>query len=304
MWDRLVKARADDPGGREVVAAADDVLASDAPVTLQLAALRAKAEYAYAHGDDVLAIGLAERGLALVAAPDPGSAPQTLIDLARVRARAMVRGGDPTAAIAAIDHPVATAGEGWPGAELAGLRAVAADRNGDWAAAVAGLARWRELLTDADPSALWAEHRMARLADGLPPATLRELVDGLPPSPARACLAAKTGEPTPPGMPAWVAACARATGHIGIVLPRSGPLAAFADTHLAAAMATLEAADAHGPRPQLRWRDSGSSAKSARRAAKALVGRGRSHARGAHRGQERPGRRQRGRAADRDRRAG
>ncbi len=271
MWDRLAQARDQDPGGVAVVEIADEVLAGDAPVSVKLAALRAKADHAYLNGDDVAAIDWAEQGLVLAPPSDPATATRVVIDLARIRARGVVRGGDPDAALAAVEHPMALAGDGWAPDEELGLRAVAADRRGDGPAAVQALARWREALSDDQPSALWAEHRLALIANGLPPAQLSEVAAEMPESAAKACLLARGGEPVPSAMPAWVAGCATASGHIGILLPRSGPLAAFADAQLAAAMATVEVVALTGPVPPLAWHDSGSSAKSARSAARALV---------------------------------
>jgi ABC-type branched-subunit amino acid transport system substrate-binding protein len=272
-WDRLQRAREADPGGAEVRAIADELLAGNPPLAVRLAALRARAEHAYLHQDDPVAIASAEEGLGLGREGADGEA-QVLVDLARIRARALVRGGDPSTALLALEEPLVQARGGLPPVEALGMRAVATDRKGDTAAAVTAFAGWREALPDGDPTALWAEQRLALLAGSLPPEALAEVVAAMPPSPGRACLQARLGEPMPPGMPPWVAACGTASGGIGILLPRSGPLSAFADEQLAATLATVELIAAAGPPPPLLWRDSGSTTKSAQSAARSLVGDG------------------------------
>lgn len=269
-WDRLQAARAEAPGSDEVRVIAEQILAGDPPLPMRLAALRAKAEHAYLAMADPLAVATAEEGLALVADGMDVDA-QVLVDLARIRVRALVRGGDPAAALSALEEPLVHARGGLPPVEEQGLRAVAADRNGDHRSALMHLVAWRELLPDGDPTALWAEQRIALLSDGLDPEVLTELVSALPESAGRACLAARRGEPVPPSWPAWVRGCATASGGIGILLPRSGALSAFADEHLAATLATLEVVTVDGPAPPLVWRDSGSSSKSAKAGARSLL---------------------------------
>lgn len=274
-WDRLQAAHEVDPGSDEARALADELLAGDPPLSVRLAALRARAEHAYLHQDDSVAIASADAGLAAVP-PDQatGEPPQVLVDLAHVRVRALVRGGDPMIALMALDEPLVGARGGLPGAEAQGLRAMALDRNGDLEAAVPELARWREGLTDDDPTALWVEQRLAQLSSGLPPEALAAMVARMPPSPGRACLQTRLGEPVAVGMPPWVASCGTASGGIGLLLPRSGPFAAFADEQLAAAVAALEVVAPDGAQPTLAWRDSGSTAKTSLAGARALVDQG------------------------------
>lgn len=271
-WDRLQEARAADPAGAEVRAIAEHVLAGQPSLTMRLAALRAKAEHAYLNREDEVAIATAEQGLGLV--PEPSEESQVLVDLARIRLRALVRGGDPAAALAALSDPRVQARGGLEPAEAAGLAAVALDRNADGPAAVAALVRWRELLADEDPTAAWVEQRVALRADALAPAALTEVISGLPPGPGRACLQARRGEPVADPQPDWVAACTASSGSIGLLLPRSGPFSAFSDEQLAAAMATVDVVASEGPVPRLLWRDSGSSPKSARAAARSLMDQG------------------------------
>lgn len=271
-WDRLQKAHDTDPGGDEARALADELLAGDPPLSVRLAALRARAEHAYLHQDDPLALATADEGLDL-GRDSVASEPQVLVDLARVRARALVRGGDPAAALAALDEPLVSARGGLPKAEALGMRAVALDRKGDAAAAVAAFAAWREVLPDGQATTLWAEQRLALLADAVPPESLAEVVAAMAPSPGRACLAARLGEPVPPGVPAWVAGCGTASGGIGVLLPRSGPFSAFADEQLAATLAAIEVLAKDRP-PPLLWRDSGSTTKTAQAGARSLVSEG------------------------------
>jgi ABC-type branched-subunit amino acid transport system substrate-binding protein len=272
-WDRLQRARQADPAGAEARAVADEILGGDPPLPLRLAALRARAEHAYLHQDDPLAIASAQEGLGLGQA-GAASEPQVLVDLARIRLRALVRGGDPGTALSALDEPLVQGRGGLPPAEALGMRAVAMDRKGDAPAAVAAYAGWREVLPEEDATALWVEQRLALLAESLPSEALAEVVTAMPPSPGRTCLQARLGEAVPSGVPAWVTACGRASGGIGILLPRSGPLSAFADEQLAAVLATIEIMAVAGPPPRLSWRDSGSTAKTARSAARSLVGEG------------------------------
>jgi ABC-type branched-subunit amino acid transport system substrate-binding protein len=271
-WDRLQGAHDADPGGTEARAVADELLAGDPPLSVRLFALRVRAEHAYLHRDDALAQASAEEGLDL-GRDSAASEPQVLIDLARIRARALARGGDPTAALAALEEPLVRAQGGLPPAEALGMRAVALDRKGDGPAAVAAFAAWREALADGQGTALWVEQRLALLSDALPPEALAAVVAAMAPSPARACLQARLGEPVPEGVPAWVASCGAASGGIGILLPRTGAFAAFADEQLAASLAAIEVL-ATDRAPTLVWRDSGSTVKTAEAAARALVDEG------------------------------
>lgn len=272
-WDRLQKAHDTDPGGDQARALADELLAKDPPLSVRLAALRARAEHAYLHQDDPLALASAEEGLGLVREEAGGEPSQVRVDLARIRARALVRGGDPAAALAALEEPLVVARGGLPREEALGMRAVALDRKGEAAAAAAAFAAWREALPDGQATTLWAEQRLALLADAAPPAALAEVVAAMAPSPGRACLAARLGEPVPSGVPPWVAGCGTASGGIGVLLPRSGPFSAFADEQLAATLAAVEVLAKDRP-PPLVWRDSGSTAKTAEAGARSLVAEG------------------------------
>lgn len=272
-WDRLENARSADPGSAATAAVAAEILAKDVPLAVRLAALRAKAEHAYLHQEDAVAIETAEVGLALVD-ESAGLGAEVVVSLAQIRARALVRGGDPAAALVALDEPLVNGLGGLDPVEAHGLRTVALDRNGDVLAAVRHLVGWRERLTDADPTALWIEQRVALLTESMSAPELAEIVADLPDSPGRACLVAKMGEPVAPAMPPWVGRCASASAGIGMLLPRTGPFAAFADEQLAAALATVEVVAAEGPTPPLLWRDSGGSVASARSAGRSLVAEG------------------------------
>jgi len=268
-WDRLQRAHDTDPGGAEARALADELLAKDPPLSVRLAALRVRAEHAYLHQDDPLALASAEEGLDL-GRDAAASEPQVLVDLARIRARSLVRGGDPATALAALEEPLVGARGGLPLEEALGMRAVSLDRKGDAPAAVAAFAAWREALPEGKGTTLWAEQRLALLAEAMPREALAEVVAAMAPSPGRACLEARLGEPVPPGVPPWVAGCSTASGGIGMLLPRTGAFSAFADEQLAATLATIEVLASDRP-PPLVWRDSGSTAKTAQSAARSLV---------------------------------
>jgi ABC-type branched-subunit amino acid transport system substrate-binding protein len=275
-WDRLQRAHETDPGGAEARALADELLAGDPPLSVRLAALRARAEHAYLHQDDPLALATAEEGLEL-GREAASTAPQVLVDLARIRARTLVRSGDPAAGLAALDEPLVKARGGLPRDQALGMQAVALDRMGDAPAAVAAFAAWREALPDGngtmEGTTLWVEQRLALLADAMPPEALAEVVAAMAPSPAKACLQARLGEPVPPGVPAWVEGCGTASAGIGVLLPRSGPFSAFADEQLAATLAAIEVLAKDHP-PPLLWRDSGSTTKTAQSAARSLLAEG------------------------------
>lgn len=279
-WVELQRAREADPGAAAVVEIADRLLAREPPIPVRLSALRAKAEHAYLQGDDLGAARVADEGLALVKV-DPARPPVVILDLARIRARALARGGDPTVALAALASPLLSPSERLPEEEREGLRAVALDRNADHPAAVAAYARWRATLDDAEPTAAWVEHRLAVLADALDGDGWTRALQGLPPSPARVCLLARAGiAPVPAGskqvpedQPAWVARCGGAqAGAVGLLLPRSGKLAALSDVQLAAAVTAVEVLGSGGA--PLLFRDCGSSKAQARAAAEALVAEG------------------------------
>src|SRR5690606_18898882 len=84
------------------------------------------------------------------------------------------------------------------------------------------------------------------------------------------CLRATLGVDPGDQAPAWVSACRPLPARIGILLPRSGKLAALADAQLAAAVAAVTVLGRQRPVAVL-WRDSGSTPDTARVGADRLV---------------------------------
>jgi ABC-type branched-subunit amino acid transport system substrate-binding protein len=89
------------------------------------------------------------------------------------------------------------------------------------------------------------------------------------------CLAALAGQPTETDGAPWVAKCRAAPARIGILLPRTGPLASLADAQLAAATASVAMLSPLHPRSgEVLWQDAGPDATSAADGAAALVASG------------------------------
>jgi len=275
-WSDLLAARQADPAAAEVVGLAQALLDSDPPPAGRLAAWAALAEQSYLIGDDATAATWAEQGLSQLqsgpALSNPDTASALRADLAGTHLRALARGGDPIQALTALGDPNAS-GALDEEARL-GLRAVALDRNADAGAAVVAYLQWRQALSDDDPSAPWAEHRARVLAARVPVTELAEAANnavGEGTSPVHACLAARMGGPAPTSKaPAWAQRCASNVERIGIMLPRTGPLSALADTHLVAALAASDVLGARHGEVEILWEDPGSSAKGTRKAVRAL----------------------------------
>jgi ABC-type branched-subunit amino acid transport system substrate-binding protein len=273
-WVELERAREANPASDEVLAAADRLLARDPPLPVRLSALRAKAEHAYLRGDDPSTIAIATDALSQVEV-DPARPAPIVVELARLRAQGLARGGDPPTALAALDDPLLAPPDRLSEDTRWGLVAVALDRNADHPAAVAAYASWRATLPDDDAATAWAEHRLRVLAGALDEAGWATALDGMSASPAQACLVAMRDAESPPsGSPPWVAACASAATEVGVLLPRSGKLAALSDTQLAAAMTAIEVLADQPAAQHLLFADAGSSKTSARRAAQSLVAQG------------------------------
>lgn len=275
-WVALEDARRTDPAGQDVREIADRLLAREPPIPVRLAAYRAKAEHAYLAGDDPVAIAVADEALALVKV-DPARPPVVIVDLETIRARALARGGDPSTALAALQGPILAPADRLAPDERLGLFAVALDRDANHAAAVAAYARWRETLPDTDPTSAWVEHRLGVLGAALDDEGWRAALEGVPASPARTCLEAKAGTRVRVGsgdatLPSWVERCGPAAGAVGLLLPRSGKLAALSDVQLAAVVTTADVLGAGGA--PLLFRDCGSSKAEARAAAEALLAEG------------------------------
>jgi ABC-type branched-subunit amino acid transport system substrate-binding protein len=260
-WDALARARERDPAAAEVAEAADRLLARQPPADVRFAALLAKAEQAYLAHEDARAIVVVDEALGTGA----DAPPETRLALGTVRLRAQVRSGDPASALSALDDL-----SGLPEEERRGLRAVALDRDGQRLEALVAHARWRALLEQDDPAAAYAEERFMLLSAGVGSDPLLELAAALPEEPARDCLRVRAGVDPPAGRPAWVARCGRAVARVGILLPRTGPLSALADTQLAAASVAAGMLTDEGG-VEILWRDAGSTPKQATAAARGLL---------------------------------
>jgi hypothetical protein len=272
-WAALEQARETDAGSDEVVEIANRLLERDPPLPVRLAALRAKAEHAYESNDDLAAIAVCDEALASVEATAEHPA-VVVVDLWRIRASALARGGDPQAALRALADPMlATAGR-LSEEQRHGLTAVALDRNADHAAAVAAYARWRAVLDERDPAAAWAEHRLRTMAAALDPEGWTAALAAAPAGPARDCLIALQGGEAEGDRPAWVVACGHPPGPVGILLPRTGKLAALSDVQLAAAVTAAEVLGSSDGARAIVFEDSGSTTASARQGAQRLLHRG------------------------------
>lgn len=275
QWQALEQAKQHDRSAEAIDAAADAILDQPgAPPALLASALLAKAERQYLLGKDAGAISLADQALAVLegAGAGGGRQPQSQVELRaatqRILGLALTRGGDPDRALTLL-----AALESWSEmnrVELRGARAVALDRKGDTAAALAAFVAWRELLGEDSPDAGYARERIGALVAHLDRATIEALAGSAPGPDAADCLRATLGVDPGDQAPPWVRACRPLPARIGILLPRSGKLAALADAQLAAAVAAVTVLGRQRPVSVL-WRDSGSSPDSARAGANLLV---------------------------------
>lgn len=284
-WEALTKAVDADPAAPEIPELADAVLEAEPPLPVQVAALMHKAVHAHARGLDDDAIAFADDGLRR-AGPD-GQPPEAVRELVRVRVQALVRSGDPARAMEAVADPRVRAADVFEEAELHGLRAVALERGGAIAEALAAHAQWRGAVADDRPEALWAEERLHALAPAVEASAIEAAAAGLGDASgpagdlARACLLALVGKRPSGSVPAWVRRCGRRPDRIGVLLPRTGPLSALADTQLGAAsiaVATLsgdEGGREAGARGRgVLWADAGTTPAAAAREAQGLVAAG------------------------------
>ena len=270
-WQALVDAQARDPESSAVDEAADALLEREPPPHLRASALHAKAERQYRLGQDDPAIAYADEGLALLAGADDSESRKHRDIRAALEitlAMALTRGGDPGRALVRLDQ-LERAGD-LERVVVRGARAVAHDRAGDTAAALAAFVAWRELLADDAPEAGYAEDRIAALAPHVERGQLESLAAAAPGPDAADCLRATLGEDPGDAAPPWVRACRPLPGRIGILLPRSGKLAVLADAHFAAAVAAVSVLGRDRPVSVL-WRDSGSTAATTQSAADRLV---------------------------------
>ncbi len=272
-WKALRDAVAEDPGQPSVVEAADRLLAAGPPIELRLWGVHAKAQHAYVHGDDAAAIAMADQVLAVV--EDPIAVADAISALSLVRVRALVRTGDPGRALVVLDDPALLRVGVLTEEERVGIRALALDRNGRQGEALAAFAHWRSHTGEETATAAYAEARMGALATSLGAAAIAEAA-ARERGDVRACLDALTGIRAPDGVPAWVERCSAAPLRVGILLPRSGPLAALAPQQLAAAthaVALLQQTEAPGL-TEVIWQDAGVDGQAAADGAARLVAAG------------------------------
>ncbi len=268
-WTRLQAAWKDAPESDQVPSIADEILGQNPPAELAREALHAKAAHAYLHGQDVDAAALALQGLNWE--PRGSELGDLERSLTQLRLRALARGGDPQVALRELNDPQTVARAGLEPGPLAGVRAVALERDAAFAPALAAYVVWRASVPDDSAAALYADTRILALGRTLPRVAIQEEAATLGPGPARRCLEALGGDSGPvDDEPSWVKACGGPPTRVGVLLPRTGPLSAFADAQLAAASVSavsLSDASVGG----FLWRDAGSSKSSAASAARGLL---------------------------------
>ena len=267
-WQALVDAKSGDRTSDAVDAAADALLEQETPPELKAEALAAKAERQYLLGNDDEAISLADEAAALLGGPTQEPREPLVAAVHRLLALASTRGGDPARALGLLDELEKS------GAidrlELRGARAVALDRKGDTAAALGAFVAWRELLADDTPEAGYAQERIGGLVEHLDRATIEGLADAAPGPDAADCLRATLGADPGEQAPNWVRGCRPLPARIGILLPRTGKLAALSEAQLAAAVAAVTVLGRTRP-VSVMWRDSGSAPDTAPHGAERLL---------------------------------
>ncbi|MBK8266064.1 MAG: amino acid ABC transporter substrate-binding protein [Nannocystis sp.] len=275
-WEAVRAAQRADPEGAEVVASVDRLLARDPPLALRVAAIHAKVELAARQGDDAASMRWADEAISAVSAaggPERalGRAEMALWrDLLRLEALAHARSGAPKAALlrlAALEMI-----GGIDETTLWGARALAYERAEELGEALVAYARWRAGLPAGQIEALFAEERLRALAGAVSREERVQRAGGLDGAVA-ACLRGEVGQDGP----AWLLACGVGSGRrVGILLPRSGRLAALADLHLAAAVAAVRVLADRGNAGDVEvlWVDSGSTPEAVQAAADSLRRRG------------------------------
>lgn len=269
-WAALQTAVAADPASAEAVAAADRLLAAGPPFELRMWGVHAKAHASYLGGDDASATKMIDQVLA-AAAPD--SAPDAVSALNLLLCRALVRSGDPARGLVVLDAPP-LAREGVVAVdEGLALRAIGLDRAGR-PEALAAFVKWRAAITVDDAAAAFAMRRAKALSSSLGSRGTASVAAAQTDA-VGACLRGLSGAAIGELEPSWLVGCQMAPPKIGILLPRTGPMAVLADTHLAAATAALEvirASRAGGN--EVVWQDAGPDAASAAEGAAVLVAAG------------------------------
>ncbi len=236
--------------------------------------MHAKVGHAYLNGDDAIALRWSGEALAMMGDVEAvmDSAEAALVrDIERLRALLLARSGEPAEALRALEagerSDSISPGDLWAGRALAHTRA-----NARIDAAFA-FAMWRVEVVDGGPEARYAEQQIAELLAGAPPVALRAYAQAHPNTAGASCLEVRAGQAGATDL-RWIGACEARPLRIGVLLPRSGRLAALADTQLAAAIAAVGVLSQANPAVEVFWQDSGSTSNAAKSGAEALLERG------------------------------
>ncbi len=276
-WDAVRRAQEQDPGSDGVREAADKLLARQPPMNLRVAAVQAKAGYAYANGNDPEVVRFADEMLRAVeeAGGLEPSEQHLIVGLQRLRALALARSGDPGRALQQLNELALE--QAIPEVELVIAQATAFDRAGKTPEAVLAYVRWRAQAPDGSADAAFARHRLSSLAPTLAPSQLEKLARQVSGTPAAECLLGFAGQPVAESGTSWVKLeCVPAGSgqHIGILLPRTGRFAGLSDTHYAAALAAVRVLESGQGGMSVIWADSGSTPEEAQKAASGLLQQG------------------------------
>ncbi|MCA9693802.1 MAG: ABC transporter substrate-binding protein, partial [Myxococcales bacterium] len=272
-WQKVREASERDPASPAVVAAADSLLSQDPPLNLRIAAIHAKVAHAYLNRMDPAAIQMADQAIAAASGQPLDGGEGMVDDLARLRALARARGGDPGLALQELRGLLERgriAEREWIAAS-----AIAYGRAGAQGEAALAHARWRERVADRSPEAEYCDRRLSELLRGLDRQTLETLARRVSGTDAALCLLASAGHPLPGDVAAWVTRCRPRSAAIGVLLPRTGRFAGLADPQLAAATAAVRVLSRHqGSGVSVLWEDSGSTAEQTREATRQILAEG------------------------------
>lgn len=271
-WEAVRAAEQADPAGSAVMTAADQLLARDPPLDLRLAAILVKVRGAYLSGDDAIALRWSAEALTAAEGAKEsadGSATGLVQDLRRMQALLMARSGDPERALRYLDG--AAQGGALAEAELWAGRAQVHGRQGARLDAAFAHAMWRARADPQSAEARYAEQQIGAFLAGAESSALEARAAQDPGSEGATCLLARAGKAAVPTSAPWMAACLPQPLRLGVLLPRSGKLAALGDAQLAAAIAAVTVLAAGNPAVEVIWADSGSDPATARKGAEALL---------------------------------
>lgn len=267
IWVMTLACASTGTGGQEVMAAPRGSAETSGPPAGSVGASSLlEGRTASARGDDAAAIAWIREGLR-----DPAIDDQLRFELRRELLLALARGGAPQEALSLAramknDDRLATL-------DLRRAEGAASDRGDDPRAAALALVRWRELLRDDAPETRYVETRLRARLERLSDAELDALAAGAGEGDVGACFRARRAGFVSGEHAGWVGRCTFAPRVVGVSLPRTGPLSALAEEHLAALSAAVELL-AERRDVEVLFRDSGSTPASAADAAAALLARG------------------------------